>query len=329
MTSRSLYQNRLDLNQHIDLQPIANKTLEYLMPRDGMRNYSVLVARNIWVTGALVGLFAVFALRLPPFAILSSGLVVMVTLREGWLKGVRVMLTGGIIIAAVWFWRGSPTPWLALPLVFALWPPLLVMATLLHRGSASLGHCLLMTGMVMVAFVLLMHTLTDDVVGFWQEWLRRTLAEIPVPPKFKQVGDTNTIQLINGFVGLIYGLSLFLALLLGRWLHCLAEQSRGFGQEFRRLTVPIWILPLAVALIWAAGLWDPVLLTDLLMVAILIYFFVGLAVIHGVIAVRGLSPVWLLPPYLMITFFPPEALATLALIGAIDPFIHFRDQQGT
>lgn len=298
------------------------------MPKDRMQNYSVLVARNIWVTGALAGLFAVFALRLPPFAILSSALVVMLTLREGWLKGVWVMLTGGLIVATAWFWKGSPMPGLAFPLVCAFWPPLLVMAALLRRSRTSLGHCLLVTGIVMVAFVLLMHTLTGDVVGFWQEWLRRTLAAIPVAPKLKQVPETDTIHLINGFVGLIYGVSLFLSLLLGRWLHCLAEQSRDFGEEFRRLTVPIWILPLAVALIWAAGLWDPVLLTDLLMVAILIYFFVGLAVIHGVIAVRGLPPVWLLPLYLMITFFPPEALATLALIGAIDPFIHFRDQQG-
>jgi hypothetical protein len=36
---------------------------------------------------------------------------------------------------------------------------------------------------------------------------------------------------------------------------------------------------------------------------------------------------WRVPVYLLIAFFPPEMLATLALIGVIDTFVHFRVQE--
>jgi len=62
-------------------------------------------------------------------------------------------------------------------------------------------------------------------------------------------------------------------------------------------------------------------------VAMLLYSMVGLAVIHGVLSVRGMSVGWLWPVYLLVAFLPPEALATLALIGAVDTFVHFRIQE--
>ena len=39
-------------------------------------------------------------------------------------------------------------------------------------------------------------------------------------------------------------------------------------------------------------------------------------------------PVWLIPAYLLIVLSPPEARAALALVGALDVFVRFRDQQG-
>jgi hypothetical protein len=70
------------------------------------------------------------------------------------------------------------------------------------------------------------------------------------------------------------------------------------------------------------------MMTDLLMVAILFYCFVGLAVLQGVIAIRQMSSFWLIPIYVMVLIYPPQGLVALALIGALDPFVHFRLQQG-
>jgi hypothetical protein len=119
-----------------------------------------------------------------------------------------------------------------------------------------------------------------------------------------------------------------LALLFGRWLQSLAYNPGGFGPEFRALRLPRLVLPVAVALVWGAGLWSPVLVADLFMAAILVYFFVGLAVIHGVIAVRGLSWGWAAPVYLALVYLPQFVLAGLALLGAVDTFVNFRAQKG-
>lgn len=290
-----------------------------------MRNYGLLIVRNLWVAGAFAGIFGVMTLRLPPFAIFSSALVALVALREGWQSGVWVAVIAGLIASGGWGWLGS-RPGLAFPLVFALWPPLLVMAEVL-RKTGTQGPALLVAGGVMLAFVLVMHAVTDDVVTFWHGWLKSAVAAVP-GATVKGFEENDTIRLMNGFMALIFGLGLMLSLLLGRWLQALAFNPGGFAPEFRQLTLPRWLLPLTVLLIWAGGLWDVVLLADLLMTGILLYFFAGLAILHGVIAVRGLPSLWLAPAYLLILFFPPQALAGLALLGVVDTFVHFRVQQG-
>ncbi|MDD1650714.1 MAG: hypothetical protein LUO80_10030 [Methylococcaceae bacterium] len=290
-----------------------------------MRNFGLLMVRNIWVAGAFAGIFGVMALRLPPFAIISSALVALVALREGWQRGALMAVIAGVIVSGGWWWLGS-RPGLAFPLVFALWPPLLFMTAAL-RKSGTQGPALLVAGGVMLAFVLVMHVVTDDVVAFWHEWLKSAVASVP-GATVKGFEENDTIRLMNGFMALFYGLCLMLALLLGRWMQSIVFHPGGFAPEFRQLTLPRWLLPLAVALIWAGGLWNKMLLADLLMISILLYFFVGLAVIHGVIAVRGLSLGWLVPVYLLIIFFPPQGLAGLALLGVVDTFVHFRVQQG-
>lgn len=290
-----------------------------------MHSFGSLIVRNIWVAGVFPGVFGLLALRLPPLAIVSAGLLAFVALREGWQRGCLAALLAGLLVGAGWWWLGS-RPGLPFPLVYALWPPLLAMTQIL-RDSGSQGRALLVAGGVMLAFVLVMHAVTGDVVDYWHDWLKNAVAAVP-GATLKGFEENDAIRLMNGFMALLYGLGLMLALLLGRWLQSIAFNPGEFAPEFRQLILPRWLLPVAVAAIWLGGLLDAILLADLLMVTILVYFFAGLAVIHGVIAVRALPSGWLVPVYLLVIFFPPQALATLALLGAVDAFVHFRVQQG-
>lgn len=275
--------------------------------------------------GVLAGLFGVLALRLPMFVIPAAALVALPILREGPWWGGLVLLVGIAVVAAGWVGLGLP-PGQRLPLIFVLWPVMVPMAEIVRR-TGQLGPALLVAGAAMLVMVLVLHGFTGDGVDFWQGWLQRTLASIPGASQ--RVGDeVGGLRLINGFFALLLGLSLFLALLLARWLQFQVTSRAGFAAEFRRLQLPLWVLPLTVALIWAGGLRDPALLSDLLMIGILLYFFLGLAVLHGVFHVRGWRPAWLIPAYLMIVLSPPEAVAALALVGAVDVFVRFRDQQG-
>ncbi len=289
-----------------------------------MGNPGLTLMRSVGGVGVLAGLFGVLALRLPPFAIVAAALVALVCLREGVYRGLLVTLIGGALVAAGWFTLGS-RPGLAFPLVLPLWPTVLLMAEWVRRGR-SLGTALAVAGAVMVSFVAFMHFLTGDVVGFWHEWLTRAVAAVP-GATVKGFEDNDTVRLMNGFMALLLGLALFLALLLGRWMQSLMSGRPRFAAEFRQLALPFWFLPVMVTLIWAGGVVDPILLADLLMVAILLYAFVGLAVLHGVLAVRGQSQGWALPAYVLLVYFPPQALAALALVGAVDVFVRFRVQQ--
>ena len=288
-----------------------------------MRDFASLLPRNGWLAGLLAGVFGVLALRLPPLAIASAALVVLPALDGGFSRGVLVAAVGGVLVGAGWWLLGTP-PGMAFPLVLALWPPVLAMAEALRR-TGEWGPVLRIAGGVMLAFVVVMHLATEDVAAFWEAWVRRAVATLPaavVPlPDLKEA-----LRLLNGFFALAYGLSLMLSLLLGRWMQFLAFNPGGFAPEFRRLSLPGWMLALAVALIWAGAAWDRLLLADLLMIAILLYAFVGLAVIHGVIAVRGASRRWLAPVYLLLILLPPQALVTLAALGAVDALVHFRVQ---
>ena len=276
-------------------------------------------------TGVLAGLFGLLALRLPMFVIPAAALVALPILRDGLWWGGVALLAGSTVVAAGWVGLGLPLGQ-RLPLVFVLWPIMVPMAEIVRR-TGPLGPALLVAGAAMLAGVLALHGFTGDGVDFWQSWLQRTLAAIPGASQ--RMGDeVGSLRLINGFLALLLGLSLFLALLLARWLQFRATGRAGFAAEFRHLQLPLWALPLTVALIWAGGMQDPALLSDLLMIGILLYFFVGLAVLHGVFHVRGWRPVWLIPAYLLIVLSPPEAMAALALVGAVDVFVRFRDQQG-
>lgn len=109
-----------------------------------MQHFASLIVRNTWVAGAFTGAFGLMALRLPPFAIVSAGLLAFVALREGWRRGCLVMGLAGLLVSAGWLWLGS-RPGLPFPLVFALWPPLLIMTQVL-RSSGAPGRALLVAG---------------------------------------------------------------------------------------------------------------------------------------------------------------------------------------
>jgi hypothetical protein len=289
-----------------------------------MRELAVFIMRGLWIAALAAGLLGIAALKMPPFVILSGAVVALVALRKGWLSGLLVALGASALVAGGWYGLGS-RPGLEFPLVFAVWPPLLLAAETLRR-TASQGLALLVVGVVVAGYAVGMHAMTGDVVAFWHEWLKHAVTGVP-GATVKGFEENNTLPLMNGFLGVLYGLSLMLSLLFGRWLQSLAYHPGGFGPEFQRLRLSRWVLLSVVGIISGAGMWNQVLVADLFMVAILIYFFVGLAVIHGVVAVRGLPSGWTLPLYVALIYFPQFLLAGLALLGALDAFVNFRAQK--
>jgi hypothetical protein len=65
-------------------------------------------------------------------------------------------------------------------------------------------------------------------------------------------------------------------------------------------------------------------LTDLFIIAVMMYLFQGLAAMHRMAAARGLSQLWLLPAYIGLFYLPPYFIMGLAMVGVTDSLINFR-----
>jgi len=286
-----------------------------------MRDFAAFIMRSRLHAIAIAGLFGILSLKVLPFGLLSTAVLGLVALRKGWLEGTVAAAGAALIVGAGWYVM-ELRPGLNFPVVFALWLPLLICAEVLRR-TESQGLALLMVGLTVGLFVLGMHWVTGDVVAFWQSWLRRAVAAVPgaTVQGFERDG---TLRLMNGLIAVLYGLALMFSLLCARWLQSLAYNPGGFGPEFQRLRLPRLALPAVVGAIWAAGAVSPILVADLLMVAVMIYFFVGLAVVHALVAIRNLHWAWSAPPYVALIFAPQFAVVGLALVGAFDALIDFR-----
>jgi len=286
-----------------------------------MREFADFVMRSRYHAMALAGLFGALSLLFLPFSFLSVGAVALVGLRKGWLEGVLAVLGAAILVAAGWFLIHL-RPGLGFPVVLVLWPIALCGAQALRR-TESQGMTLLVVASLCALFVVSMHILTGDVTGFWKSWLQRAVSGVPgaALQGFERDG---TLRLMNGLIAMLLGACTMLSLLLARWWQSLLYNPGGFGPEFARLRLPLMVLLGVVLVLLVAGYFSQGLLVDLFMISVMMYFFVGLAVIHGVVAIRKLSWAWALPPYIALVFLPPYALMGMALLGASDAFFDFR-----
>lgn len=286
-----------------------------------MRDFAAFIMRSRLHAIAIAGLFGVLSLKVLPFALLSAAALGLVALRKGWLDGAVVAIGAAVVVGAGFFLM-ELRPGLNFPVVFALWLPLLICAEVLRR-TESQGLALLVVGLTVGLFVLGMHVVTGDVVAFWQSWLRRAVAAVPgaTVQGFERDG---TLRLMNGLIAVLYGIGLMFSLLCARWLQSLVYNPGGFGPEFQRLRLPRLALPVVVGAIWASGTVSQILVADLLMVAVMIYFFAGLAIVHALVAFRRLHWTWSAPPYVALIFAPQYAVVGLALVGAFDALIDFR-----
>jgi len=286
-----------------------------------MRDFAAFIMRSRLHAIAMAGLFGVLSLKFLPLSVLSAAVLGLAALRKGWLEGV-VVAAGAAVMVGGGFSLMELRPGLNFPLVFALWIPLLISAEALRR-TESQGLALLAVGLTAGLFVLGMHWITGDVVEFWRSWLGRAVAAVPgaTVQGFERDG---TLRLMNGLIAVMYGFALMFSLLCARWLQSLLYNPGGFGHEFQRLRLPRLALPAIVGTIWAAGAASPILVADFLMVAVMVYFFAGLAVVHGLVAIRRLHWAWSAPPYVALFFAPQYAIVGLALVGAVDALIDFR-----
>ena len=294
-----------------------------------MHGLAQFIMRNPLSAALVAASCAVLSLLLPPLLLLSGATVALVSLRKGAQQGALTIALASIgtgVLAYLSIGAALPVIWLAL----LHWLPLLVLAVVL-RATVSLAFTLQYAALLGSAAVLGFYLILGDPAAWWINIVDATLSELQQADFVRDPLLLEQLrEIIEAWAPLLPGqivssllLSLVLALLLGRWWQSLLYYPGGFQQEMHSLRLGH---PLALGMVLLLGLslalgWP--ILINLALVVGLICTVYGIALVHALVALAGLSKIWLVLFYLLLFIVLSQLVLVLALV---DAWVDFRSR---
>lgn len=266
--------------------------------------------------------FGAFSLVILPMIFFSGAVVGLVALRKGVSEGITVAFWAGILVVLGIFLLPEK-PGFDIPLIVCMYPLILVSAHYLGKTEAH-GVVVLVAGCCAALFVVAMHASTADVAVFWREWLEHAVKNVE-GANVEGFKREDTLGLFNGFVAMFAGAAIILTVLLARWWQAIVYNPGGFQKEFHELRLPRMQLPIVVAILVVLGNFERSIMIDLFMVALMIFLFQGVAVLHALAGKSGVySKFLILPIYIGLLLMPQYAVLGLGMLGALDTQVDFR-----
>jgi hypothetical protein len=275
---------------------------------------------------------ALLSLVLPPLGLLSAGAIGLVTLRNGAGYGALVSGLSTLAIGVLaWLTLGSPLP--AIGVLLMIWLPILALGVLL-RSSRSLALTVQTAGAMGVMSVLLIYALSGDPAAAWAQILeplvngplREALsADVALTDAAKDALIGQLAAWMTGAFAAALVMQFLLGLFVARWWQAALYNPGGFGEEFRALRLGrgygIIVLALLAVLPFFTG---ASLAANLLMVLAAPLLVQGLAVVHGVRALKRARPAWLVGFYVLFILAMPQSVLVTACIGLVDIWADIR-----
>ncbi len=285
----------------------------------------------------VAALSGVLAFLLPPFTTLThylgAAVIALVTLRIGTTQGLQVLIAATLLTALFYLATGTQAATVAVT-VLLLWLPCWLVSVVLRR-TVSLAHAMLTAAALGIAALMLVYGLAGDPAPWWQERLQSFEAELDAAGLFPQGIKSGELladlsRLLTGVVLASLLLSTLCSVLLGRWWQALLVNPGGLRTEFigLRLGQGVGLLTLTLMLVaqFSQGAASD-MAAQSAMLLLVPYLFVGLAVVHGMVAQTGRGNGWLIAVYVMLAILPQAALL-LAGGGLLDTWIDFRRRLG-
>lgn len=293
-----------------------------------MQGLAAWIMRGPAQASALAGAALILGIALPPFAWISSAMIALVLLSAGPAGAVRVALPALVVAAAAgWLLTGAPYPVALMGL--ASWLPVVLVAGML-RATARIELALLTAVLLGWLIVLGLHAAVADPVAAWQEWLGMMVGPDGLSGEL-DLDSERVATLIERLAPLMTGLlaastvtSSVTATFLGRWWQAALYNPGGFRREFHGLRLGRIAAGVTLGLMALATLTGSVFVFGLAAVAGTAYLVQGLAVVHGLVAVRGMHSGWLIGMYVLgVVMFVQMALA-LIVLGLVDAWLDLR-----
>jgi hypothetical protein len=296
-----------------------------------MKPLAAFIMRGPAAAALVTGATGLASLLVPFIGLLSSAALALVTLRRGARAGVVVaaIAGAGCLVGSVLFFG---TPWPALVAALILWVPVWLLALAL-RFSRSLALAAQLAGAAAVLLLLGVYALAGDPAAWWSGFLAPLRAAL-----IKEGGldaataDAAFVQLAQWMTGTFAAgllLQVLLGLFIGRAWQATLYNPGGFAADFQSFRLhPVFGL-IGLTLVVLIGFWPgPGMVTDLLIVFSPLWLLQGLAVIHGLFAVRRVPRGWLVALYVLLVVFIPQTLVLVACLGLVDIWADLRARLG-
>ena len=273
---------------------------------------------------------ALLAFILPPIAWVSGGVVALVVLHLGPVRGIQLMAYAGVA-ALVLGWLALGTPLLVVGVILLLWLPVWL-ASMILRSTFSLSVSLQAITGFSVALVLLLHLgfpeLQTQLQHEFLSILKPVIEQQPdeVQRQNLQVAVESVLVLLPGILvtGMMSGI--MLSLLLGRWWQSALYNPGGLVNEFNSLRLGRYLNLISSAFLLMALFSASELATMIVLLLLSLYLLQGVAVVHGVFELRQIAKGWLIGLYVMILFIPHLVVLPLAVFGLSDAWVDFRQR---
>lgn len=294
-----------------------------------MKVLAAYIMRGHIQAAGVIGLFAVLGWMFPPFLLISSAALGLVVLKQGSKEGVQV-LSGAILFCGVVAYVRFGTPILALLTSLAIWLPVWLCVQVLRATRSQTSVLIVVMAMSLLLAVGIRY-FVGDIQGFWQESLTSYSNRVALVANVEQQSQviSSLAVIMNGFVAVSFGLMIMMSLLLARWWQSLLFNPGGFGEEFRKIQLPVLIaapILLSAILMGVVKLSIPPygLVLDLLMIGTATLMFHGLAIVHFFVKERQLGNGWLAGVYFFLMVASVYVFSILAMLAISDSFSNFR-----
>jgi hypothetical protein len=288
------------------------------------RLQAILVAAGLALLG---GLF-------PPGWLLSGGVVGLVTLAQGPREGMLNAFAATSIVVLLSGVLALQPAMQAAGIFALLWLPIVWLLALVLYQSRSLALTLLITALLGGAIVVVVYVLFEAPAQWWYShvieqllpMMKQAGMEIPDQAAF-EADMRDASRIITGTLAAIISFGLAVSLLIARWWQSEVTRPGAFGDEYRNLRLGATaavITALLVVPAWITNGGFAEMTSNLLIVALVLFMFQGLALGHAVVKQFGNNPAWLVVMYVVMVFSMPYGLLFVAVLGVLDNWVDFR-----
>jgi len=212
-----------------------------------------------------------------------------------------------------------------------LWLPVWIAASVLRATRSLAMAMLVLSGLAMLG-VLLVFAVYGDPAPWWQQVLQGMVDRLATQPELQDAVDSlsafvaQAAPLMTGSLAAGLSFAALTCLMLGRWWQSLLVKPGALRTEYYALRLN-GALSLAGLVIIGLAAFKLGMLSKIALqwslITMVVFFFVGLAVLHATLANLKAAKGWLIAAYVLMSLLP-QALLMMVVIGLLDPWLDLR-----